>query len=81
LADQQVDGVSSYQRNLGWNMLNCAKIILLHVRLPIFWNNVVEDVLGLVLSKMLIGSKWWELIKIIVEFDPWGVKLTDCSIT
>jgi hypothetical protein len=43
-------------------------------------NNVIEDVLGLVLCEALIGSEWWELIKIIVEFDPSGIKLTDHSI-
>jgi hypothetical protein len=40
-------------------------------------DNVIEDVLGLVLCKALIGSKWWELIKIIVEIDPPGMKLTN----
>jgi hypothetical protein len=45
------------------------------------WNNIVEDVFGLVLSKMLMGSKWRELIKIIVEFNTPGAKLIDHSIT
>jgi hypothetical protein len=53
----------------------------LHVGLPTFWNNIEEDVFGLVLCKMLIGFKWRELIEIIVEFDPLGAKLTDGSIT
>jgi hypothetical protein len=43
--------------------------------------DVVEDVFGLILCKALIRLKWWELIEIVVEFVPPGMKLTDHPVT
>jgi hypothetical protein len=56
-------------------ILDYVKYISLQVRLPTFWDNVVEDVLGLILCKKLIGSESQELINIIVEFNPPGTKI------
>jgi hypothetical protein len=61
--------------------MNHVKLVSLQVRLPTFRNDIIEDSFGLVLRETLIGLKWRELIKIIVEFDPPGAELTNCSIT
>jgi hypothetical protein len=61
--------------------MNYVKLVSLQVRLPMFWNDIIEDFFGLVLCETLIGFKWSELIKIIVEFDPPGTKLTNGLIT
>jgi hypothetical protein len=61
--------------------MNHVKLVSLQVRLPTFWNDIIEDFFGLVLCETLIGFKWRELIKIIFEFDPPGVELTNGSIT
>jgi hypothetical protein len=61
--------------------MNHVKLVSLQVRLPTFRNDIIEDFFGLVLREMLIGFKWRELIKIIVEFDPPGVELTNGLIT
>jgi hypothetical protein len=61
--------------------MNYVKLVSLQVRLPTFWNDIIEDFFGLVLCETLIGFKWRELVKIIVEFDPPGTKLTNGSIT
>jgi hypothetical protein len=47
------------------------------LKLPMLWNDVIEDILGLILCEVLIRSKWQELIDIVVESDPPGAKLTD----
>jgi hypothetical protein len=54
-----------------------VKLVKLQIRLPTLLNDVIEDVFGLILCKVLIASKWQELIKIVVEFVPPGAKLTD----
>jgi hypothetical protein len=61
--------------------MNYVKLVSLQVRLPTFWNDIIEDFFGLVLHETLIGFKWRELIEIIVEFDPPGAKLTNRLIT
>jgi hypothetical protein len=61
--------------------MNYVKLVSLQLRLPTFWNDIVEDFCCLILREMLIGFKWRELIEIIVEFDPPGAKLTNGSIT
>jgi hypothetical protein len=61
--------------------MNYVKLVSLQVRLPTFRNDIVEDFLGLILREMLIGFKWRELVKIIVEFDPPSMELTNRSIT
>jgi hypothetical protein len=61
--------------------MNHVKLVSLQVRLPMFWNDIIEDFFGLVLRETLIGFKWRELIKIIVEFDPPGAELTIHLIT
>jgi hypothetical protein len=61
--------------------VNYVKLDSLQVRLPTFQNHIIEDIFSLILCEMLIGSKWRELIKIIVEFDPPGAKLTNRLIT
>jgi hypothetical protein len=61
--------------------MNYVKLVSLQVRLPTFWNDIVEDFFSLILCETLIGFKWRELIEIIVEFDPPGAKLTNRLIT
>jgi hypothetical protein len=61
--------------------LNYVKFVSLQVRLPMFWNGIIEDIFGLILCETLIRFKWRELIKIIVELDPPGMKLTNRVIT
>jgi hypothetical protein len=61
--------------------LNYVKLVSLQVWLPMFWNDIIEDIFSLILHEMLIGSKWREPIMIIVEFNPPGAKLTNCLIT
>jgi hypothetical protein len=53
----------------------------LQIRLPTLQNNGIKDVLGLFIQKVLVGLKWQEFIKIIVDFVPPGMKLTDLSFT
>jgi hypothetical protein len=54
---------------------------MLQVRLSLLRNDVVNDVLSLFIWQVLLGLKWWELIKIVVDFDPPGAKLTDHPVT
>jgi hypothetical protein len=61
--------------------VNYVKLVSLQVRLPTFWNDIIEDIFGLVLCEMLIGFKWREHIEIIVEFNPPGAKVTNRLIT
>jgi hypothetical protein len=56
-----------------------AKLVSLQIRLPALWNNGVKDVLGLFIHKALIGLKWWEFVKPVINFVPPGGKLTDLS--
>jgi hypothetical protein len=45
------------------------------------WNNGIKDVIGLFIQKVLLGLKWQELLEIVVDFIPPGMKLTDLSFT
>jgi hypothetical protein len=61
--------------------MNYVKLVSLQVRLPMFGNDIIDDFFGLILRETLIGFKWRELVKIIVEFDPPGAELTNRLIT
>jgi hypothetical protein len=83
---QGINGVGDlitfhYIKEIMNGTMNHVKCVSLQVRLPMFWNDIIEDFFGLVLREILIGFKWRELIKIIVEFDPPGAELTNHLIT
>jgi hypothetical protein len=61
--------------------MNHVKLVPLQVRLPMFWNDIIEDFFGLILCEALIGFKWRELVEIILEFNPCGAELTNHLIT
>jgi hypothetical protein len=51
------------------------------MRLPTLWNNRIKNILGLLIHKELIGLKWREFVKPVIDFVPPGTKLADLSFT
>jgi hypothetical protein len=78
--DLQVDNNPSCQK-VSDRTSNDVKLVRLQIRLPMLQNNGIKDVLSLFIQKVLVGSKWWEFLEIVVDFVPPGVKLTDLSFT